>query len=184
MSRRAMAQVWRKWDDLSTGVSMRSEAASVAAMARLPRYLLPKRGIYHITTRGVARVPISRDDGDRRLFLLLLARITRRTDWDCHAFCLMPNHHHLILETHRDLVSVGLRQLNGRYAQAFNERHGRSGHLFGDRFAAFVIGDDEHLRAATDYVLQNPVRAGLCKRAEDWPWSGARRALSSGRARR
>lgn len=100
-------------------------------MPRLARCLLPERGTYHVTTRGVARQDISRDDDDRRLFLVLLAKATRRTDWDCHAFCLMPNHHHLIVETHQDLLSVGLRQLNGRYAQAFNERHGRSGHLFG-----------------------------------------------------
>ena len=151
-------------------------------MPRVPRYLLPSPAIYHVTTRGVARCAISRDDDDRRLFLLLLAQATRRTDWDCHAFCLMPNHHHLIVETHSDLLSVGLRQLNGRYAQAFNERHARSGHLFGDRFAAVVIRDEEHLRAATEYVLQNPVRAGLCSRAENWRWSGARGPLSSRRA--
>lgn len=148
-------------------------------MPRLARYLLPERGIFHVTTRGVARQAISRDDEDGRLFLVLLARATRRTDWDCHAFCLMPNHHHLIVETHQDLLSVGLRQLNGRYAQAFNERHERTGHLFGDRFAAFVIRDEEHLRAAAEYVLQNPVRAGLCRRAGDWPWSGSRRQLFS-----
>ena len=65
------------------------------------------------------RQAISRDDDDRRLFLELLARLTHRTDWECHAFCLMPNHHHLILETHQDQLSVGLRYLNGRYAQAF-----------------------------------------------------------------
>jgi putative transposase len=59
---------------------------------------------------------------------------TRRTNWDCHAFCLMPNHHHVIVETHQDLLSVGLRQLNGHYAQAFNERHERTGHLFGRPF--------------------------------------------------
>ena len=115
-------------------------------MPRLARYLLPERGIFHVTTRGVARQAISRDDEDRRLFLVLLARATRRTNWGCHAFCLMPNHHHVIVETHQDLLSVGLRQLNGRYAQAFNERHERTGHLFGDRFAAFVIRDEEHLR--------------------------------------
>src|SRR4029450_13107019 len=96
-------------------------------MPRLARYLLPERGIYHVTTRGVARQAISRDDDDRRLFLALLAQATRRTNWDCHAFCLMPNHHHLIVETYQDLLSVGLRLLNGRYAQAFNERHERSG---------------------------------------------------------
>ena len=147
-------------------------------MPRLPRYLLPERGIYHVTARGVARQAISHDDEDRRLFLVLLARVTRRTNWDCHAFCLMPNHHHLIVETHRDLLSVGLGQLNGRYAQAFNDRHERAGHLFGDRFAAFVIRDEEQLRAAVGYVLQNPVRAGLCRRADDWPWSGARQLFS------
>ena len=151
-------------------------------MPRLARCLLPERGIYHVTTRGVARQAISRDDDDRRLFLALLARATRRTNWECHAFCLMPNHHHLIVETRPDLLSVGLHLLNGRYAQAFNERHERTGHLFGDRFAAFVIRDDEHLRAAVEYVLQNPVRAGLCRRADAWPWSGARRHLSSRRA--
>ena len=151
-------------------------------MPRLARYLLPERGIYHVTTRGVARQAISRDDEDRRLFLVLLAGVTRRTDWDCHAFCLMPNHHHLIVETYQDVLSVGLRFLNGRYAQAFNQRHERSGHLFGDRFAAYVIQDEEHLRAATEYVRQNPVRAGLCRRADDWPWSGARRRLFSRRA--
>jgi REP-associated tyrosine transposase len=151
-------------------------------MARLARYLLPEWGIYHVTTRGVARQAISRDDDDRRLFLALLARATRRTNWDCYAFCLMPNHHHLIVATHQDLLSVGLRMLNGRYAQAFNERHGRSGHLFGDRYAAFAIRDDDHLRTATEYVVQNPVRARLCRHAADWPWSGVRRRLSSSRA--
>jgi len=147
-------------------------------MARLPRCQLPERAIFHVTTRGVDRQAISRDDDDRRLFLALLARVTHRMDWNCHAFCLMPNHHHLILETYQDLLSVGLRYLNGRYAQAFNQRHGRTGHLFGDRFASFVIRDEEHLHAAIEYVLQNPVRAGLCRRAEDWPWSSARRLFS------
>jgi len=92
-------------------------------------------------------------------FLSLLAHVVRRTGWNCHAFCLMPNHHHLIVTTHVDLLSVGLHQLNGRYAQAFNERHARSGHLLGN---------------ACEYVVQNPVRARLCARADDWRWSGSR----------
>jgi REP element-mobilizing transposase RayT len=136
-------------------------------MPRLPRYLLPAHGIYHVTTRGVARHAIPRDDDDRRLFLALLAKVTLRADWDSHVFCLMPNHYHLVVETHRDLLSWGLYRLNGVYAQAFNERHERSGHLFGDRFAAFAIHDEKHLRDACEYVLQNPVRAGLCNRAAD-----------------
>jgi REP element-mobilizing transposase RayT len=143
-------------------------------MPRLPRYALPEHGIYHVTTRGVARSAISRDDDDRRLFLGVLGHVVRRADWDTHVFCLMPNHYHLIVETYRDLLSWGIYRLNGVYAQAFNERHERSGHLFGDRFAAFVIRDDRHLRVATEYVLQNPVRAGLCEHASDWPWSASR----------
>ena len=95
----------------------------------------------------------------------------------------MPNHYHVIVETLLGQLSRGLHKLNGVYAQAFNERHARSGHLFGDRFAAFSICDEEHLRRACEYVLQNPVRADLCEQAADWPWSGSRRPLSSGGCR-
>jgi putative transposase len=151
---------------------------------RLPRNLLPPEGVYHVTARGVARGAISRDDDDRRLFLVLLARAVRLEAWACHVFCLMPNHYHLIVETSLARLSNGLHGLNGVYAQAFNERHRRSGHLFGSRFASFVILDHQHLRNACEYVLQNPVRAGLCEEAEDWRWSGARReaTILQGRA--
>jgi putative transposase len=152
------------------------------AMPRLPRHVLPPEGVYHVTSRGVARSAISWDDDDRRFFLALLAQIVRRTDWLCHVFCLMPNHYHLVVAARLELVSHGLHRLNGVYAQSFNERHARTGHLFGDRFAAVVVEDEDHLQAACEYVLRNPVRAGLCNRADEWPWSGARRPLSSARA--
>jgi REP element-mobilizing transposase RayT len=151
-------------------------------MARLPRKALPPEGIYHVTSRGVARSAIVRTDDDARLFLALLALEVRRERWDCYAFCLMPNHYHAILDTSLRRLSQGLHRLNGVFAQTFNERYKRSGHLFGDRFAAFVIRDEKHLRNATEYVLHNPVRAGLCASPEEWPWSGARRRLSSGHA--
>ena len=143
-------------------------------MPRLPRNLLPPEGIYHVTTRGVARNAIALDDDDRRLFLRLLAAAVRREAWRCLAFCLMTNHYHLVVETWLDRLSRGLHRLNGLYAQSFNARYKRSGHLFGDRFSAFVIRDDEHLRNACEYVRQNPVRAGLCKEASKWPWAGSR----------
>jgi putative transposase len=128
-------------------------------------------GVFHVTTRGVAREPIFHDDEDRRTFLRLLAETGRKHSWRCHVFCLMGTHYHLILETTLARLSGGLHRLNGVYAQLFNRRHGRSGHLFGDRFHAWVVSDDDHLRAACHYVLQNPVRAGLCAKAADWPWS-------------
>lgn len=132
-----------------------------------------------MTSRGVARGAISRDDDDRLHFLTLLAREVRREGWHCQAFCLMPNHYHLILETTVQSLSRGLHRLNGDLAMSFNERYERWGHLFGDRFAAFVIRDDEHLQSAIEYVLNNPVRAGLCEHAEDWRWSGGPHRLSS-----
>jgi putative transposase len=90
----------------------------------------------------------------------------------------MPNHYHLIVECPRDLLSRALHRLNGKYASQFNLKYGRSGHLWGDRFALWLIRDERHLRAACAYVLANPVRAGLCERPSDWPWSGSRYASS------
>src|SRR3954452_22518160 len=114
-------------------------------MARLSRYGVPPQGVYHVTSRGVARGVIARDDEDRLHFLTLLAREVRRESWSVHAFCLMPNHYHLLVQTELASLSRGLHHLNGEFALGFNERHGRWGHLFGDRFAAYVIRDDRHL---------------------------------------
>jgi len=92
----------------------------------------------------------------------------------CHIYCLMPNHFHLVLEGKLDNVSAGMHQLNGLYATRFNRRHERTGHLFQGRFGLRVIEDESYLEDACRYVLENPVRAGLCERAEDWPWSACR----------
>lgn len=103
-----------------------------------------------------------------------LREVIRKFEWGLYAYCLMPNHYHLIVETSIERLSLGLHRLNGDLARSFNDRHKRWGHLFGERFAAFAIRDEEHLRNACEYVLNNPVRAGLCEQAEDWPWSGSR----------
>jgi putative transposase len=140
-------------------------------MARIPRSALPD-GAYHLTSRGVDGAPIVCDDLDR-LFLVGLIRGTVLTlDWLCHAWCLLTNHFHLVIEAPRASVSAGMKRINGLHAQRFNHRHSRRGHLFQDRFAARVIEDDDYLEAVCRYVLANPVRAGLTKRAEDWRWSG------------
>jgi putative transposase len=83
----------------------------------------------------------------------------------------MTNHYHLLIGSSREALSQGLRQLNGFYAQGFNQRHGRRGHLFGDRFSAFVVEGDQHFEAASRYILLNPVRAELCATAREWRWS-------------
>jgi putative transposase len=148
----------------------------VVTVLRMPRVLrsdLPD-GIVHVTTRGVWKRLVYLDDEDRRTFLELLALVIRRHLWDCHAFCLMGTHYHLVVETTIERLSAGMQYLNGEYAQRFNRRHDRDGHVFGDRFAAWVIRDENHYERTLQYVLANPVRAGLVDDWADWPWSRTR----------
>jgi putative transposase len=99
-----------------------------------------------------------------------LREVIRKFAWNVYAYCLMPNHYHLVLSTERESLSKGMHRLNGLYAQRFNRRHGRVGHLFQNRFSAYVIESDAHLLSAILYVGDNPVRAGLAERPADWPW--------------
>jgi REP-associated tyrosine transposase len=140
---------------------------------RLPRYVFPD-GTYHVVTRGVDGTAIFRSDADRRFFLRLFADVVQRHDWLVHVFCLMTNHYHLVVEVLRDELSAGCHRLNGVYAQTFNRRYRRKGHLFGDRFWSGLIEDDDELHDTCAYVLANPVRAGLCEQPADWPWNGSR----------
>jgi putative transposase len=144
-------------------------------MPRQPRTLLGD-GIFHVTARGVARMVIYRDLDDFRQFVQLLAAVVLRFRWRRRAFCLMPNHYHLVVESTRCDLSDGMHRLNGLYAQGFNDRYERSGHLFQNRFGARLIEHDRQLENVCAYVLDNPVRAGLTATAEDWPWSSAREA--------
>lgn len=130
-------------------------------------------GAWHMTARGVDRMPIFLEDFDRLAFLAELRRVTAKVEWQVVAWCLMDTHFHLLLFAGREpQVSLGMQILNGLYARRFNERYDRRGHLFGARYRPTRIVDDENLRAATAYVLRNPVRAGLVERVEDWRWSG------------
>ena len=147
----------------------------VAWVARIPRFIWPD-GIFHVTTRGVDKMPIYRDDDDRRVFLSLLGLATERYEWTCQTFCLMTNHYHLVIDTTREYLSEGLQLLNGQYAQGFNGKYGRWGHVFGERFCCRPVPEDR-LEAVCIHVMMNPVRAGLCMKMEDWPWSACRYEL-------
>jgi REP element-mobilizing transposase RayT len=142
-------------------------------MPRMLRTTLPD-GYFHVFARGVAGSPVFVDDEDRRSFLALVAFATRRYGWQFHTLCLMTTHYHFVLESARARLSAGMQWLNVVYAQGFNRRYTRHGHLFGSRFGSRVIEDEEYLQAVCEYVLLNPVRAGLCERAADWPWSASR----------
>jgi REP element-mobilizing transposase RayT len=143
-------------------------------MARRPRYLLPERGVFHVTARAVDGTALYRTRDECVTFLDLLVRAGRLSGWQLYAFCLMTTHYHLVVQARRLALSRALHRANGHYAQLVNARRARRGHLFGDRFAARVIDGEEYLLATVRYVLLNPVRAGLCLRSEDWPWSGSR----------
>ena len=125
-------------------------------------------------SRGVDGCEIVRDDVDRRRFLAQLGDSVERFGWVVHAFCLMTTHYHVVLYSTRVELSRGVQRLNGRYAQSFNRRHVRFGHLFADRFTSRVIDGDRYLRDACRYVVENPVRAGLCDSANGWPWGHSR----------
>ena len=146
-------------------------------VARRPRRELPN-GFFHATARGTNRTAIFLDDRDCEAFARLLVLVQKRWHWKVAAFCLMPNHYHVVLESTVEQLSKGMHALNGRHARRFNERHGRSGHLFQERFDARVIESESYFHASCQYVLENPVRAKLTRTPTDWPWSSAARSLS------
>jgi putative transposase len=115
-----------------------------------------------------------RDDEDRSDFCNRLAQTIKRQGWICLAFCLMTTHYHLLLEVDEDTLQPGMHWLNGTYAQRFNRRAGRWGHLHGARYFCGTIEDEHHLLRAFRYIVLNPVSAGMCERPEDWLWSSYR----------
>ncbi len=142
-------------------------------MARPLRIEYPG-ALYHVTSRGNHRQDIFVDNEDRERFLGILAHTARRHNWLCHAYCLMDNHYHLVIETPDGNLSKGMRQVGAVYTQASNRRHGKSGHLFQGRYKAILVEKESHLLEVLRYVVLNPVRAGAAKGPEDWPWSSYR----------
>ena len=130
--------------------------------------------LYHVTSRGNGRKPIFRNDQDRLSFLEVLYKVNRRYHWLCHAYCLMSNHYHLIIETPEGNLSRGMRQLNGVYTMYFNRRHRTVGHVFQGRYKAILVEKESYLLEVCRYVVLNPVRAGLVERPEGWDWSSYR----------
>ena len=127
--------------------------------------------VWHITSRGNERQDVFLDDEDRERFLSLLGKVAGDFDWRVHAYVLMGNHYHLMLETPEPTLSRGMRQLNGIYTQAFNGRHDRVGHLYQGRFKAILVEREAHLLELIRYVVLNPVRAGFVRSPREWKWS-------------
>lgn len=139
-------------------------------MSRPLRLEIPG-AFYHITSRGDRREPIYLDKADFVDFIALLATVCERFNWCCHAYCLMTNHYHLLIETPEGNLSRGMRHLNGVYTQRFNKRHQHIGHVFQGRFKAIIVDADTYLQELARYIVLNPVRAKMVKTAGQWPWS-------------
>ena len=142
-------------------------------MARPLRIEYPG-ALYHVTSRGNEREPIFIEDADRHVFLDRLGEVVESHLWLCHAYCLMTNHYHLLVETPEANLSRGMRRLNGRYSQGFNRRHERVGHLLQGRFTGVLVERESHLLELARYVVLNPVRARMVAAAEDYRWSSLR----------
>jgi putative transposase len=130
-----------------------------------------ENAFYHITSRGNRQSDIFLSNNDRRLFQEILKTTVSDAHWICHAFCLMGNHYHLLIETPDANLSAGMRQLNGIYTQSFNRKNQRTGHVFEGRFDSRLVQKDAYLLAVARYVVQNPVRAGIVTHPGSYPWS-------------
>jgi len=139
-------------------------------MARPLRIEFPG-ALYHVTSRGDKKEEIFEDDNDRDTFLEILASVVERYNWLCHAYCLMNNHYHLLIETPDGNLSKGMRQLNGVYTQRFNKRHNIVGHLLQGRFKAILVEKESYLLELCRYTVLNPIRAKFVNYPWEWKWS-------------
>jgi REP element-mobilizing transposase RayT len=142
-------------------------------MGRKPRIFEPD-AYYHLTSRGNNGEAIVRDDLDCLDFLRWLSRIVFEEKWRVISYCLMTNHYHLLVGPPNTGFAGGMQRLNCGHARRMNRKHERTGHLFKNHYSWRPVESDAHLHEAIRYIVLNPVRAGICKGPEDWPWSSYR----------
>src|SRR5947209_3427790 len=142
-------------------------------MARKNRGPVPS-GTYHVWRRTAGPIDMFRDDSDRWSFCRRLNASLQKHRWVCHAFVLMPTHFHLLVSVLDDVLQPGMRDAFGPYAQEFNRRWARSGHLKAAPYGLRRVHDDFDLHNVVRYIARNPVRDGLCERPHDWSWSSYR----------
>jgi putative transposase len=136
-------------------------------------------GIYHVTANSVHGTSLYRDEVDRLKFFELYAEEVEDSAWSVLEHCLMTTHYHVIFVLKKPTLSSGFQRLQSRYARWFNRRHARRGAMWQRRFHSELIESDQHLFEAIRYVALNPVRAGICERAEDYDWSSYASAIGT-----
>jgi putative transposase len=142
-------------------------------MPRRPR-IQYSGAIHHVIARGNSGSDIFHTRRDASVFLATLGGAVTASRWRCLAYCLMPTHYHVLVETPDPNLSEGMHFLNTKYAAGFNAAHEHVGHVFQKRFHSELVTREEHLLETLRYVVLNPVRAGLVERPETWEWSSYR----------
>ena len=133
--------------------------------------------IYHVTARGNAKRDIFHVQRDWQLFLTLFAETIQQYEWQCHAYCLMTNHYHLLIKTPNANLDAGMQRLNSVYARQYNKIYLRTGHVFNNRYHAVLLEQDEHLIALARYIALNPVRAGIVNNPKNYRWGSYRATI-------
>jgi REP-associated tyrosine transposase len=164
--RNAISSVKKRAPVASAGQSSRT----VDAVPRPPRIQVAG-GLYHITTQANFGRLVFQDDRERAHFLEVLTTVVRRHSWSCRDYCLLSTHYHVFVETPDPDIAEGMQYLNGRYAQWANKKRGERSHVFADRYASVQVKTGSHALEIHRYIALNPVRAGLVREPEDWPWS-------------
>ena len=141
-----------------------------------PLRVLYPGAVYHVTARGNERRVVFQDATDYRRFLQQLELVVSRYCWTCHGYCLMGNHYHLLVETPRANLPIGMRHLNGCHGQWLNRRWQRLGHVFQGRYKAEVVEKQPYLLELIRYLALNPIRTTppLSENPEGYPWSSYR----------
>ncbi|MDR3295012.1 MAG: transposase [Clostridiales Family XIII bacterium] len=130
--------------------------------------------IYHILARGIEGQPLFGDEEDFRKLLEILAKYKPVSGYELYAYCLMGNHFHLLLKTNGEGTDRVMKRVVGSYVYWFNRKYARKGPLFRDRYRSEPAGTDAGLLSALRHIHQNPVKAGLCKKASEYPYSSYR----------
>lgn len=141
-------------------------------MPRRPR-VHSHSNIYHVCLRGINQQQIFYDKEDYRYFLKVLEKYKEPSGYMIHAYCLMGNHIHLLIQTGAESLETVFKRIGASFVYWYNSKYERSGHLFQDRFHSEPVDDENYYRVVFRYILQNPVKAGLCKDISEYKYSSA-----------
>ncbi len=148
-------------------------------MARTARKLC-ESNIYHVMLRAVNRQQIFLDEEDRKSFLHILVQCREISHFSLYAYCLMGNHVHLLLQTGEESLSQVMKRIGTRFVVWYNTKYSRTGHLFQDRYRSEPVQDNAYFLTVLRYILYNPVKAGICQAADQYPFSSARDYFNGG----